>query len=262
MVRSRLIQLPLDSACYYYAKSLDAAGAGTITVGDGFGLRIDAVDFAEAPSGSDVLVRLTLAEADLLTTDGQLFGTGGTLNGSIAVTVNGVATEQTLVYDADKGGLVLYVEPVVTYVARDSLGNNYTDVQGVQGALSYVYTMGTAGDYVTVLDETYDDDGSYADYFTWDATARTYTLRAMVAMCNNVKYATLAAAVDDAAEDSTIILLADVALTETQTISKSLTLSLSGHNVTATDCRAFHRRNAGDEALLLQFCHPRWQQHG
>lgn len=224
-----------SARCYYYAKSLDAAGVGTITVGDGFGLRIDAVDFAEAPSGSDVLVGLTLAKADLLTTDGQLFGTDGKLDGSIAVTVNGEATEQTLVYDADKGGLVLYVAP--TYAARDSLGNNYTDVPG---ALSYVYTMGTAGDYVTVLDEDYEDDGSYADYFTWDATARTYTLRAMVAMCDNVKYATLAAAVGGAAEGKTIILLADIALTETQTISKSVTLNLSGHNVTATDCRAFH----------------------
>ena len=137
-----------SARCYYYAKSLDAAGAGTITVGDGFGLRIDAVDFAEAPSGSDVLVRLTLAEADLLTTDGQLFGTGGTLNGSIAVTVNGEATEQTLVYDADKGGLVLYVAPTPVAIDPSDVVINYNcyatlSVTGYPEGATFGWTMYT-----------------------------------------------------------------------------------------------------------------------
>ena len=43
-----------------------------------------------------------------------------------------------------------------------------------------------------------------------------------------------------AAQNDTITLLADVALTSTVTVDKDVTLDLNGHDVTATDCRAFH----------------------
>ena len=98
-----------DSYGAFYVKSLDASGAGSITVGNRFALRIDAVDFAEAPSGTDALVAMTLAGTG--DTAGLLYGPNGVAGEQIPVTVNGVATEQTLVYDADKGGLVLYVAP-------------------------------------------------------------------------------------------------------------------------------------------------------
>lgn len=98
--------------CYYYVKSLNGDGAGTITVGQGYSLRIDAVDFAEAPSGSDRIVPLVVAaDTSGSNPDGQLYGANGVLNGAIPVTTNGVATGQSLVYDAAKGGLVLYVAP-------------------------------------------------------------------------------------------------------------------------------------------------------
>ncbi len=216
--------------CYYYAKSLDAAGVGTITVGDGFGLRIDAVDFAEAPSGSDVLVRLTLAKADLLTTDGQLFGTGGKSDGSIAVTVNGEATEQTLVYDADKGGLVLYVAP--TYAATDSTGRGYTTVAD---AIATVYSLYPAqGSVVNVLDEEFTDAGTWNDYFTWNSETRVYTLREFVAAIGTTKYATLAKALEEAVGGDTIQLLADITLGAGDgaivfPATKTLSLNLNGH---------------------------------
>ena len=92
---------------YYYIKSLNGDGSGSITVGQGYSLRIDAVDFAEAPSGTGCIVPLTLTDGPNLSTDGQLHGVNGVLNGTIPVTVNGVANGQMLTYDAAKGGLVL-----------------------------------------------------------------------------------------------------------------------------------------------------------
>ena len=70
-------------------------------------------------------------------------------------------------------------------------------------------------------------------------TAGTYKLvaKTYVAQVGNVKYETLAGAV---AQGGTVTLLADVALTSTVTIDKSVTLDLNGFDVTATDCRAFH----------------------
>lgn len=92
---------------YYKATVLDASGAGTIVVGNKFALRIDAVDFAAEPSGNNALVTLTLSG----TREGKLYGPNGIAGENIPVTVNGVATGQSLVYDAAKGGLVLYVAP-------------------------------------------------------------------------------------------------------------------------------------------------------
>ena len=58
---------------YYKVDVLDASGAGTVAVGNKFALRIDAVDFAEAPSGTDALVGLTLTG----TRPGKLYGPNG-----------------------------------------------------------------------------------------------------------------------------------------------------------------------------------------
>ena len=64
---------------YYYIKSLNGDGSGSITVGQGYSLRIDAVDFAEAPSGTGCIVPLTLTDGPNLSTDGQLHGVNGVL---------------------------------------------------------------------------------------------------------------------------------------------------------------------------------------
>ena len=97
-----------SAPCYYYIKSLNGDGAGSITVGQGYSLRIDAVDFAVAPSGSGCIVPFTVAAATRAdVSDGRLFGANGVLNGEIPVTVNGVLNGQKLKYNAAKGGLVL-----------------------------------------------------------------------------------------------------------------------------------------------------------
>lgn len=97
-----------SAPCYYYIKSLNGDGAGSITVGQGYSLRIDAVDFAEAPSGSGCIVPFTVSAATRAdVSDGRLFGADGVLDGTIPVTVNGVPNGQKLKYDAAKGGLVL-----------------------------------------------------------------------------------------------------------------------------------------------------------
>ena len=93
--------------------SLNGDGTGSITVGTNFCLRVDAVDFATAPSGTDALVALAIdgEDIDALHHKGRLYGTNGVENAAIAVTTNGVATGQYLVYDSAKGGLVIETTP-------------------------------------------------------------------------------------------------------------------------------------------------------
>ena len=328
-----------DSYGAFYVKSLDASGAGSITVGNRFALRIDAVDFAEAP-GTDALVAMTLAGTG--DTAGLLYGPNGVAGEKIPVTVNGEATEQTLVYDAVKGGLVLYVAPDVASMTVNGVTTGYKTLQEALNAITLrqqrvvllanetegavvpagtysfyivpgVFTYGTVsfpeGDYVTSVVETTvkEDEGSsdmipavyytctpadiivvaggvrslyfmsdandaivaataggagstvkfvaggssYQSFmegagFTYDSENDIYTLTAIpvaavyTGVVFNGNYTTLAEAVAAANGGDTVKLLADVAVTETQTISKSVTLDLNGKNVTATDCRAFH----------------------
>lgn len=131
---------------YVYANVLDATGTGAIIVGNRFALRIDAVDFAEAPSDTGVLVDLTLAGD----TAGLLYGPNGVAGEQIPVTVNGVATEQTLVYDADKGGLVLYVAPTPVAIDPSAVVINYNcyaelSVTGYPEGATFGWTMYTNG---------------------------------------------------------------------------------------------------------------------
>ncbi len=212
---------------YYRADVLDASGAGSITVGNRFALRIDAVDFAEAPSGTDALVDLTLAGD----TPGLLYGPNGVVGEQIPVTVNGEATEQSLVYDATKGGLVLYVAP--TYAATDSTGRGY---DSVAEAIATVYSLYPAqGSVVNVLDEEFTDTGMWNDYFTWNSETRVYTLREFVAAIGTAKYATLAKALEEAMGGDTIQLLADITLGAGDGAvvfpAKTLSLNLNGHAI-------------------------------
>ena len=79
-----------------------------------------------------------------------------------------------------------------------------------------------------------------AGYMYIDNGDGTATLAVCVAEINGTGYTTFADAMSHAVAGDTVTLLADVALTATQTIDKNLTIDLNGHNVTATDCRAFH----------------------
>ena len=92
---------------YFWAEVLDASGEGAIEVGNQFALRIDAVDFAKLPSGGGCQVPLSLTKNGDGKAIGLLCGTNGVAGAAIAVTVKGEATEKYLVYDAEKGGLVL-----------------------------------------------------------------------------------------------------------------------------------------------------------
>lgn len=91
--------------------ALNGDGKGAITVGNDFCLKIDAVDFAKTPSGTGVLVAIAITGEDISTyiKRGRLYGPDGTYGDDvrIPVTVKGEATEKYLVYDAEKGGLVL-----------------------------------------------------------------------------------------------------------------------------------------------------------
>ena len=232
-----------DAHCYYYIKSLNGDGAGSITVGAGYSLRIDAVDFAEAPSGDDCIVPLTVGAGTASATAGELCGADGVRNGSIPVTVNGEATEQSLVYDAGKGGLVLYVAPTpkATY--------DGTDYMTVQDALNVAYTARPAsfGKVITVLDENWEDTGLYDEYFTWDSVARTYTVITYPARIAATYYPSLAAAVTAATDGDTIVLTADASMPSVEfgekygvncaqgdseiVINKAITLDGNGHTI-------------------------------
>ncbi|MBQ8125016.1 MAG: hypothetical protein IJ173_03920 [Kiritimatiellae bacterium] len=129
---------------------------------------------------------------------------------------------------------------VATFVADNALaaGNTYK-VMGPNAAYAFAQAGAISFDEALAVVTVTAAEGLVLTTST-SGTVTTYTAAAAVAKIGDTKYTSLAAAVDGAAEGSTIILLADVALTETQTISKSVTLDLNGKKVTATDCRAFH----------------------
>jgi len=232
-----------DAHCYYYIKSLNGDGAGSITVGAGYSLRIDAVDFAEAPSGDDCIVPLTVGAGTASATAGELCGADGVRNGPIPVTVNGEATEQSLVYDAEKGGLVLYVAPTAkaTY--------DGTDYPTVEQALTvaFIARPNSFGKVITVLDENWEDEGAYDEFFTWDPVARTYTVITYPARILMTYYPSLAAAVTAATDGDTIVLTADASMPSVEfgekygvncaqgdseiVINKAITLDGNGHTI-------------------------------
>ncbi|MBO6120940.1 MAG: hypothetical protein J6Q49_03690 [Kiritimatiellae bacterium] len=120
-------------------------------------------------------------------------------------------------------------------VARTDDDQTFTRVSD---ALTYAY-MTTGVEVVTVIDSTWTDDGTYDEYFAWDATARTYTKRLFVARIGAVSFTSLAAAIAyEGAVDPIVVLLADVTLDATVVVTNSLTLDLNGHDIAATDARA------------------------
>ena len=165
--------------CYYYIKSLNGDGDGSITVGQGYSLRIDAVDFAVSPSGAGRIVPLTVAAADgtTLATNGELYGADGVLNGVISVTVGGVANGEKLVYATinSQSGLYRAVAQVGTtgYVTmQDAI-----EAVGDANLASITVLDGTATlpeGYVFVTeDETVVVDKIRAELIVYPATSGT-----------------------------------------------------------------------------------------
>ena len=132
---------------YISAATLDGDSTGSITVGNNFLLKVNAVDFAAAPSGTGRLVSLALTgenDSEGYTHKGKLYGPNGVAGEAIPVTIGGVATGQKLVYATinDASGL---------YLAVAQYGSNYYAT--FQDALNARKSAGVPGD-ITVLDAT------------------------------------------------------------------------------------------------------------
>ena len=164
----------------------------------------------------------------------------GTLTVGATAEITATATTQSHSTNNDGTSTVGY--------AIASVGNaNY------QGEPAVTIAGGTiAGQAVVLADQESAENGTItatsdqiaapADYkWVETATAGVYELveKEYVAEVDGQDYETFAEALA-AAEGKTLTLLANLALTSTVTIDKSMTLNLNGFDVTATDCRAFH----------------------
>ena len=202
--------------CCYWTETLDASGEGTISVGSMFALRIDAVDFAEAPDGTDALVALSLSGEGV--NMGAIYGPNGVAGEQIPVTVNGVATEQSLVYDAEKGGLVLYVPP--TQVTIDIPTVEYTTpsvtadgepVEIVNGQITVTDGAAIVLTYTSATHEVTNGTIEFtaADGYTVDASGVT-TAAYVAKIDGGSSYTSLQAAIDATAQsNSKVVLVAD-----------------------------------------------------
>lgn len=128
---------------YVSAVALDGDSTGSITVGNNFLLKVNAVNFATAPSGTGRLVSLALTganDSEGYSHKGKLYGPNGVAGEAIPVTVGGVATDQKLVYATvnDASGL---------YLAVAQYGSNYYAT--FQDALT---ARGSGSGDITVLD--------------------------------------------------------------------------------------------------------------
>ena len=123
----------------------------------------------------------------------------------------------------------------VQYAALVSDGTTHLRVSD---ALTYVYMLMPTNLTVTVTDATWEDNGTYDDYFVWDFNVRTYTPKEMAVRIGVHCYPTLASAVAEATDGQTATLLADVTLDATVVVTNSLTLNLNGFDIAATDARA------------------------
>nr|MCR5839345.1 carbohydrate-binding domain-containing protein [Kiritimatiellia bacterium] len=123
----------------------------------------------------------------------------------------------------------------VQYAALVSDGTTHLRVSD---ALTYVYMLMPTNLTVTVTDATWEDNGTYDDYFVWDSNVRTYTPKEMAVRIGVYCYPTLASAVAEATDGQTVTLLADVTLDATVVVTNSLTLNLNGFDIAATDARA------------------------
>lgn len=82
---------------WYKINTLDGF-TGSLVLSNRSVVEIDTVNVAEEPAKGALIVAATL-------------GTDAEITGALKLTVGGEATETVLVYDAEKGGLVAYVEP-------------------------------------------------------------------------------------------------------------------------------------------------------
>ena len=174
------------------------------------------------------------------------------------------ATETTITYEIgmkatltyEKGDETQTSEKQVTslekyVIVEIEMSSGLSDV-AVKHSGTPMYPCETKGQLDTITTEQagysgfyfYDPEGTlYIKTKSFSPFAISYTAPAnYVAEVDGVKYGTLAEAIakvkTEGTEESTVKLLADVALTSTIETTKTFTLDLNGFNITAADCRA------------------------
>lgn len=197
----------------------------------------DAISVADAVSGT-APISIAAGKAVTVAATGSIaqavkLNAGATLTVMDGATVVQPTTdvEGAYVKETDIDGGKVYA--VATYAAEAD-GVSY---KTVDEALTMAYTAlpASMGKVIAVKDSEWEDDGTYAAYFTWDAEARTYTVKQFVASVLTAYYETLAAALENVPADGTVRLLRDVTLTGAKDAvvfpAKAVTLDLYGHTI-------------------------------
>ena len=140
---------------------------------------------------------------------------------------------------------------VATFVADNALaaGNTYK-VMGPPATATYAFTdPGSISFDEALATATVTAAEGLVLTTSTSGTVTTYTAAAAVAKIGDTKYTSLAAAFADAQDGNTVKLLADVAVTEMQLVTKAVTLDLAGFAITAGE-RSAEAATAGDDAIL------------
>lgn len=146
---------------------------GSLTPLDDYGMTIGTINLSSKPAFEDKIVNL---------------GTGANIRSlaSTKVSVTNVVDDAIKLVKTSDG----------IYVASASDSNGVTYVR-VSDALTNAYMNHDTSLVVTVLDDTWVDDGTYDEYFVWDAVNRTYMFRQFVARVGTNYYMSLRDALND-----------------------------------------------------------------
>jgi len=142
------------------------------------------------------------------------------------VTITGVSITGNAVVGSILTAVPSPEEATVTYqwMISDTEDDGYSNIAG---ATSNAYTL-DAGDLGKYIKVTVTGTGRYTGTVTSEATA---TVRASVAQIGPTHYGSLHEAVNAATDGDTIKLTADVTLSDTIYVDKTITLDLNGHTL-------------------------------
>lgn len=197
----------------------------------------DAISVADAVSGT-APISIAAGKAVTVAATGSItqavkLNAGATLTVMDGATVAQPTTDVEGAYvkeTAIDGGKVY---AVATYAAEAD-GTSYKTVKEALD-MAYMALPASMGKVITVKDSEWEDDGAYASYFTWDAEARTYTVKQFAARVLTAYYETLAAALENVPATGTVLLLQDITLTGAKDAvvfpAKAVTLDLYGHTI-------------------------------
>ena len=214
--------------------TIDAAKASAIRLftNNGGGITVNDGNIGHYKSGSDCSY---MGIQVMSGTNADVEINGGTVDGSYSVYSNGTGDSSVTISGGTFPG----------DVAFGSAGPNTISISG--GTFeSWVGTWGSQTGFISGGTFHGEPDPEYIAptkaATVYDPVTDTYIITDATAQVTHdgvtVGYLTLAAAVAAATDGDTVKLLADVALTATQDISKNLTIDLNGKNITATGTRA------------------------